>query len=107
MVTVLADRRIITHRGEFIDALRLLRHGHVLVRAGHGAFGCVLDGAVMHYSYSTLREYGLIDEFDNPAGFAGLHYYRISERGREFADRACARWRELGVLQRLVVRLVG
>jgi hypothetical protein len=106
-MTALADRRIITHRGEFIDALRLLRDGHVLVRAGDGVFSCVLDGAVMHHSYSTLCDYGLIDEFDNPFGFAGLHYYRISERGREFADRACSRWRELGILQRLAVRLVG
>jgi hypothetical protein len=102
-----ANRRIITHRGEFIDALRLLRDGHVLVRAGGGAFGCVLDGAAVHYSYPTLCDYGLIDEFDNPTGFAGLQYYRISPRGREFADLACARWQQLSLLQRLAVRLLG
>jgi hypothetical protein len=98
---------IIAHRAEFVDALGALRRGRVLVRAGDGACSCVLDGAIVHHSYPTLAAYGLIDEFENPAGFAGVRYYRLSARGREFADRALARWRQLGVLQRLAVRLAG
>lgn len=101
------SRRIIPDRAEFVDALRLLRRGHILVRAGADPGGCVLDGAVVYHSYPTLVSYGLIDEFHNPRGFPHASYYRISARGREFADRACAAWQQQPLLQRLAVRLTG
>ena len=69
------DRTIIPHRGEFVDALRLLRKGHVLVRTSEAAGGCVLDGGIVYHSYPTLKRYGLIDEFDNPHGFPNASYW--------------------------------
>lgn len=77
------------------------------MRAGDGALSGVLDGAIAHHSYPTLRDYGLIDEIDNPAGFPGLRYYRISERGRAFADQVRAGCQQLSAMHRLIVRLVG
>ena len=101
------DHRIIAHRGEFVDALRLLLRGHVLVRASDCSWGCMLAGAHLYHSWPTLDQYGLVEEFDNPGGFAGVRYYRISDRGREFATRACTRWQQLHPLQRAAVRLAG
>jgi DNA-binding PadR family transcriptional regulator len=39
-------------------------------------------------SCETLHRYGLIREFDNADGFPAVRYYRITERGREFTQRA-------------------
>lgn len=99
--------RIIPDRGEFIDALRVLRKGRVLVRVSEISGGCVLDGAPLYSAYRTLIEYDLVREFQNPQGFPSVRYYRLSERGREFADRACENWRQRTLLQRLAVRLAG
>jgi hypothetical protein len=101
------DRTIIADRAEFIDALRLLRKGHVLVRTGETSGSCVLDGSIVYRSYPTLERYGLIDEYDNPQGFANASYYRLNARGHEFAERACQAWRSQPVWQRLAVRLTG
>mgnify|MGYP000867323379 FL=1 len=103
----MTSRRIIPDRAEFIDALRLLRRGHILVRTGESPGGCLLDGGVVYHSYPTLLEYGLIDEFHNPRGFAQAHYYRISARGREFGERACQAWPQRPLLPRMAVRLTG
>ena len=98
---------IIADRAEFIDALSLLRRGHVLVRASDGAGGCLLDGGIVYHSWEPLSRFGLIDEFDNPDGFPHAQYYRLSDRGRDFADRACAKWRRRSLWQRLAVRFTG
>jgi hypothetical protein len=98
---------IIADRAEFVEALHRLRRGHVLVRTGEGSCSCVLDGGIVHHSFHTLHRYGLIDEFDNPRGFDGVQYFRITERGREFADRAWTAWRQTRPLQRVMVRLTG
>ncbi len=98
---------IIADRAEFVDALRLLRKGHVLVKAGNSSCGCVLDGDIVYHSYDTLLRYGLIDEFDNPDGFPNVSYYRLSLRGRAFARRAVDAWQRKPVWQRLAMRLVG
>jgi len=99
---------IIADRGEFVDALHSLRQGHVLVRTGDGAGGgCVLDGSIVYHSYPTLKHYGLIDEFPNPQGFVNASYYRLTPRGRDFAERACSAWRRRPVWQRLAVRFTG
>jgi hypothetical protein len=100
----MAQDVIIADRGEFVDVLRSLRRGHVLVRAGEGA---VLDGGKIYHSLGPLLRYGLVDEFDNPAGFEGARYYRLSPHGREFAERACQAWQRQPVLTRLAVRLAG
>jgi DNA-binding PadR family transcriptional regulator len=98
---------IIADRGEFVDALNRLRRGHVLVKVGEATGGCVLDGGVLYRSYEPLVRYGLIDEFKNPQGFEQASYYRLTPRGREFADRACSAWRQRPLWQRLAVRLAG
>jgi Transcriptional regulator PadR-like family len=99
--------RIIADRGEFIDVLDALRRGHVLVRAGDFSGGCTIDGGAVYRSYEPLTRYGLIREFDNPQGFAAVRYYRLTERGREFAARALQAWRSRPLVERLATRLVG
>lgn len=98
---------IIADRGEFVDALNRLKRGHVLVKVSSSSGGCVLDGGVLYRSYEPLVRYGLIDEFKNPYGFENASYYRLTPRGREFAERACQAWREKPLWQRLAVRLAG
>ena len=100
-------RTLIADRGEFVDALQLLRKGHVLVRVSDQAGGCVLDGGTLYRSYEPLKQLGLIDEFHNPDGFPSASYYRLTPRGREFAERACTEWRRRPVWKRLAVRLTG
>ena len=98
---------ILADRAEFVESLQRLRNGHVLVRTGDNSCGCVLDGAIVYRSFPPLVQYGLIDEFDNPAGFPGVQYFRITPRGRDFAQRAWEQWRHRSVWERLLVRLVG
>lgn len=98
---------IIADRAEFIEVLATLRRGHILVRTGDSSVGCILDGAFVYHAFPTLMKYRLIDEFDNPEGFPGVRYFRINDRGRDFADRAWEHWRSRGVWERLLVRLTG
>jgi hypothetical protein len=104
---VMAASTIIPDRGEFIDALHVLRRGHVLVRVSDLSGGCMLDGAPLYTAHRTLLRYGLLSEFANPQGFPSVKYYRLSERGRDFADRACDAWSRRPLLERLAVRLTG
>ena len=101
------SKPIIADRAEFVEALQRLRRGHVLVKTGDGSCSCVLDGGILYHSFDTLERYGLIDEFENPRGFAGVRYFRITDDGRGFADRAWSAWRQARPLERAVVRLVG
>ena len=98
---------IIDNRGEFIDALAALSRGHVLVRVGEGSGSCVLDGSIVWSAWRTLMRYELIGEFHNPQGFAHARYFRLTARGREFAERALAAWRRRPLLERFVLRLIG
>lgn len=98
---------ILTSRGEFIDALAALRRGHVIVSLDAGVHTCVLDGARLMWSLPQLIAYGLVAEFQNPQGFAGAHYYRITTVGCQFADRALEAWRARPLLERLAIRLLG
>jgi hypothetical protein len=107
MSAAMADSSIIPDRGEFIDALRVLRRGHVLVRVSDVSGGCMLDGAPVYTAHRAMLAYGLLSEFDNPQGFPSVKYYRLSERGRAFADRACDSWQRRPLLERLAVRLTG
>ncbi|MBI3154049.1 MAG: hypothetical protein HYZ20_01420 [Burkholderiales bacterium] len=98
---------IITDRAEFIDALHLLARGRVLVQIGDGGLGWALDGAPVRFCAPTLTSYGLVDEFDNPEGFPGVRYYRLTERGQRFAEQAWRAWRRRSLVERALVRLVG
>jgi hypothetical protein len=99
--------RIIPDRGEFIDALRLLLNGHVLVNVGGISDAFVINGHPLYSVQRTLIDYGLVQEFDNPDGFDNVRYFRLSQRGREFAERACEQWRRQPLLQRLIARFTG
>ena len=101
------DSTIIANRGEFIDALRALRRGHVLVRASESWGGCSIDGGTVQTAFRPLVEYALIDEYDNPDGFEHIHYFRLTERGREFAERAVQAWDRRPLMERLAARLLG
>lgn len=103
----MTQQRLIADRAEFVDALDRLRRGHVLVKVGDSAGGCVLDGSVLYRSYEPLLRFGLIGEFENPQGFRHASYYRLTPSGREFAERACQAWRRRPLWQRLAVRLAG
>jgi DNA-binding MarR family transcriptional regulator len=98
---------IIANRGEFVDVLRALARGRVLVRLSDVAGGCTIDGSMVYHSYDALQRYGLIREYDNPDGFPAVQYYRLTEDGREFAQRAVRAWRQRPLLERLAVRLMG
>lgn len=98
---------VIPDRGEFIDVLSALRRGHVLVHAGQHAGGWVVDGGPVYSSFDPLLRYELVREFDNPEGFEHVHYFRLTPKGREFAERAVAAWRQRPLLERLMVRLLG
>lgn len=99
--------RIIPDRGEFIDALRALRRGHVMVKLADRPGACLIDGGVVYHSMPTLLRYGLVQRYDNPEGFPAVEYYRLSREGREFADKAINTWRRRPLLERLAVRLAG
>jgi DNA-binding MarR family transcriptional regulator len=98
---------IIADRAEFIDALMHLRRGRVLVRPSDCDDRCLLDGSLLYTAYKPLADYQLIDEYPNPEGFAHAHYYRLTPRGRAFAEKACQAWQQRPLLQRLAVRLMG
>ncbi len=102
-----AARTLIADRGEFIDVLRVLGRGHVLVHAGDHAGGWVVDGAAVYTAHEPLLRYGLVREYKNPEGFEHVHYFHLTEQGREFAQRAWRAWRERPLLERLAVRLLG
>jgi hypothetical protein len=99
---------IIPDRGEFIDALKQLRRGRLLVHSDDGGDErCVIEGSVLYTAFRPLQHYGLLDELPAPRGRSRLHCFRLSPRGRDFADRACAQWRRRPWLERLAVRLTG
>jgi hypothetical protein len=93
--------------GEFIDALAALRRGRVVVVMDAEARVCVLDGSPLLWSFRVLSDYGLIAEFDNPDGFAGLRYYRMTDDGLSFSERALAAWQARAWHERLAIRLFG
>lgn len=98
---------LIADRAEFVDALGQLMRGHVLVRISDASWGCQLNGAPLRWSFHTLLQFGLIARFDNPSGFDGVDYYRITDNGRWFASRALGLWHSLPLWQRTLVRLTG
>ncbi len=99
---------LIADRGEFIDALKRLRRGELLVHsADAGDERCLIEGQVLYTSWKPLSEFGLLDELPRQPRQGRLHCYKLSPRGRDFADRACSAWKQRPLWQRLVVRLAG
>jgi hypothetical protein len=98
---------VIPDRGEFVDVLAALRRGHVLVRLSEQHDGCWIAGRNVFWSFEPLVAYGLIEEFRNPDGFAGVRYFRLNAHGEAFAARACAAWKRRPLLERFVARLTG
>lgn len=99
---------VIADRGEFIETLKRLRRGEVLVHSDDADDErCLIEGQVMWTSWKPLRDYGLLDEVPRGPRDGRIHCYRLSPRGREFADQACQAWRQRPLWQRLLVRLVG
>lgn len=96
---------IIQNIGEFVDALHYLAAGKVLVVSGIGHAS--LDGNPIYSSTAVLIKYGLVEEFTNPDGFAGLNYFRISSQGRTFASKALQAWNQIGSFRRLLIRLAN
>ncbi|MCU0968799.1 MAG: hypothetical protein MUF03_08225 [Rubrivivax sp.] len=107
MPAITDDPIIIPDRGEFVDALDRLRRGHVMVQACNSAGGVVLDGGTVYTAHRPILAYGLVEAFDNPHGFHKVRYYRLTARGREFANRVCESWRRRPLIERLAVRLTG
>ncbi len=98
---------VIPDRGEFVDVLAAMRRGHPIVRWSERHDGCWVAGRPVLWSFEPLRDYGLIEPFRNPQGFAGVAYWRLNGRGEAFAAEACAAWRRRPLLQRVVARLTG
>ena len=101
------DATIIPDRGEFIDVLKHMRRGSLLVQAARDDPRCVLDGSMYYTVLPPLQRYGLLQEVKQPDADTRMHCYRLSPRGRAFADRACEQWQRTPLLQRLAVRLAG
>lgn len=102
-----AGDRAIGDRGELVDALRLMLRGATLVRVSDLAGGWVVGGMAVYSSQRCLLEWELIEEFDNPDGFDGVRYFRLTPRGAQFAERAVAAWRAMPLGQKLLARLLG
>ena len=100
------DRTLIADRGEFIDALSRLRRGEVLVHSADDADErCLIEGQVLYTSWKPLSDFGLLDELPVQPRQGRLHCYKLSPRGRHFADRACTAWKQKPLWQRLAMRL--
>jgi hypothetical protein len=100
------ERTLIADRGEFIDALSRLRRGEVLVHSADDADErCLIEGQVLYASWKPLSDFGLLDELPPQPRQGRMHCYKLSPRGRHFAERACAAWRQKPLWQRLAMRL--
>lgn len=98
---------IIPDRGEFIDVLKHMRRGRLLVRAGGDDMRCAIDGQMYYTALLPLLAYGLLQEVEQRDPDSRRHCYRLSGRGHDFADKACAQWKRTPLLQRLAMRLAG
>jgi hypothetical protein len=97
---------LIADRGEFIDALARLRRGELLVHSADEADErCLIEGQVLYTSWKPLSDFGLLDELPPQPRQGRIHCFKLSPRGRDFADRACAAWKQRPLGQRLAMRL--
>jgi hypothetical protein len=103
---------VIADCGEFIDVLQLLRRGRLLVHSEAPPGRWLIDGGgLVYHAHEPLASFGLLEELPVPAGGAvhapHLHWYRLSPRGHDFAERACAQWKARPWWQRCWLRIVG
>lgn len=99
---------LIPDRAEFIDALIRLRRGELLVHSDdRNDERCLIEGQVLYTSWKPLSDFGLLDELPRQPRQGRIHCFRLSPRGRDFADRACTAWKKKPLWQRLAVRLAG
>jgi len=98
----------IADRGEFIDTLQRLRRGQVLVHADdEDDERCIVEGQMLYAVWRPLSRFGLLDELPRHPRDGRMHCYRLSPRGRDFADRSIAAWKARPLWQRLAMRLGG
>src|SRR5690606_28769315 len=71
------DFAVVAHRYELFSALRLLRRGYTLARFRESP-RCAIAGWILYSAFPDLERYELIQPVDNPDGFEGMEYYRIS-----------------------------
>lgn len=95
------------YRAEFIDVMHSLLRGNTLVVADIGSTNAVIDGNIIYHTLPTLTRYDLVEEFDNPVGFRGVTYMKLTVKGRAFAERAVAEWAKKPLLERLALRFIG
>lgn len=98
---------IIPDRGEFIDVLKHMRRGRLLVRSGSDDPRCAIDGNLYYTALSPLLAYGLLQEVKQDDPGSRIHCYRLNGRGHAFAEKACEQWKRTPLLQRLAMRLAG
>jgi hypothetical protein len=99
---------LIADRGEFIDALARLRRGQLLVHsADRSDERCLIEGQMLYTSWKPLSRFGLLDELPAGPREGRMRCYKLSPRGRDFADRACQAWKARPLWQRLAMRLGG
>ena len=99
----------IADRGEFIDVLRSLCRNNVLIVVGDviGVERAVIDSNIVYRSHLPLIKFGLVHMYENPDGFPHTTYYRLSPKGRAFADQMLSTWQARPLHERLFIRLVG
>lgn len=97
---------MVAHRYELFAALQLLRRGYILSRF-RGSPRCAIAGGILYWSFPDLKRYQLIQPVDNPAGFEGVEYYRITSAGFDFENRLQEWWRSQSPWQKLKLRLLG
>jgi hypothetical protein len=98
---------LIADRGEFIDALKHLQRGAVLVRAAQDDERCAVNGCLYYTVWPPLAHYGLLDEVPSHDPDVRVRCYRLNDRGHAFAERAVAQWRRTPWLRRMLVRVAG
>lgn len=101
-----ARESLIADRGEFIDALARLRRGQLLVHSEDAEDDrCLIEGQLLYASWRPLSRFGLLDELPRQPRQGRIRCYRLSPRGRDFADRAVAEWKRQPLWRRLAMRL--
>ena len=97
---------LIADRGEFIDALARLRRGQLLVHSDDASDDrCLIEGQMLYTAWRPLSQYGLLDELPRQPRQGRMHCYKLSPRGRDFADLAVAEWKRQPLWRRLAMRL--
>ena len=71
------------------------------------AYGGVDLAAVGIFAGGLLLAYGLLDPVQTPDMAPHMRCWRLSDRGRPFAERVWREWRRQPLWRRLAVRVTG